>query len=45
MMTYGFSETYFTEARKAGVIFIQYDPDHKPQVQVPEGGKTVLSGC
>ncbi|MCK5880138.1 MAG: FAD-dependent oxidoreductase, partial [Holophagae bacterium] len=25
MMTYGFTETYYTQARKAGVIFIQYD--------------------
>lgn len=25
MMSYGFAESYFTQARKAGVIFIQYD--------------------
>jgi len=32
MMSYGFTETYFTEARKQGVIFIQYSVDEKPQV-------------
>jgi len=33
MMTYGFAETYFTRARRAGVIFIQYQVDKKPRVQ------------
>jgi heterodisulfide reductase subunit A len=33
MMTYGFSEAYYTRARQAGVIFIQYQVDRKPQVQ------------
>jgi heterodisulfide reductase subunit A len=32
MMSYGFSETYYTQARQAGVIFIQYDLTEKPQV-------------
>jgi heterodisulfide reductase subunit A len=32
MMTYGFAESYYTQARKAGVIFIQYDPAEKPEV-------------
>jgi len=32
MMTIGFAEHYFTAARKAGVIFIQYDRDNYPQV-------------
>jgi heterodisulfide reductase subunit A len=32
MMSYGFSETYFTQARQAGVIFIRYDPKQKPEV-------------
>ena len=44
MMSYGFMETYYTRARKAGVIFIQYDVDNKPEV-VPDGteadGKTI----
>jgi heterodisulfide reductase subunit A len=33
MMTYGFSETYYTRAREADVIFIQYQVDEKPRVQ------------
>ncbi len=33
MMAYGFTEAYYTRARKAGVIFIQYQVDEKPQVQ------------
>jgi len=32
IMTYGFTESYYTQARKAGVIFIQYDLAEKPQV-------------
>ncbi len=35
IMTYGFAENYFTRARQAGVIFIQYTPQDKPQVQAP----------
>jgi heterodisulfide reductase subunit A len=34
MMAHGFSETYFTKARKAGVIFIQYDLRGKPVVEI-----------
>jgi heterodisulfide reductase subunit A len=32
MMAYGFTEAYYTRARKAGVIFIQYQVDKKPRV-------------
>ncbi len=46
MMSYGFMETYFTKARQAGVIFIQYTPDTKPDVMVAdeksETGKKLL---
>ncbi len=34
MMTYGFTETFYTQARKAGVIFIRYSKDRKPEVMV-----------
>jgi heterodisulfide reductase subunit A-like polyferredoxin len=34
MRTYGFLEDYYTEARKAGVIFIRYDLDRKPEVTI-----------
>ena len=33
IMGYGFAEAYYTRARKAGVIFIQYQVDKKPRVQ------------
>jgi heterodisulfide reductase subunit A len=36
MMSYGFMETYYTKARKAGIIFIQYDVDNKPEVVVSD---------
>jgi heterodisulfide reductase subunit A-like polyferredoxin len=36
--TYGFKERLYTEARRAGVLFIRYDVDRKPQVnQAPDG--------
>jgi heterodisulfide reductase subunit A len=34
MMAYGFTEAYYTRARKAGVIFIQYTVDEKPRVRI-----------
>ncbi|MDX2455335.1 response regulator, partial [Desulfosarcina sp.] len=33
IMAYGFAETYYTQARRAGVIFIQYDLQTKPEVE------------
>jgi heterodisulfide reductase subunit A len=39
MMAYGFSEAYYTEARRANVMFIQYGIDQKPSV---EGGNDGL---
>lgn len=43
IMAYGFTEHYFTEARKAGAVFIPYDPDAKPRVQSTEGRDAPLS--
>ncbi|MCG6981066.1 MAG: FAD-dependent oxidoreductase [Deltaproteobacteria bacterium] len=37
IMAYGFLETYYTQARQAGVIFIQYDVDDKPKVNIENG--------
>jgi heterodisulfide reductase subunit A len=37
MITYGFTESYYTQARKSGVIFIQYDMDERPQVTPMDG--------
>jgi heterodisulfide reductase subunit A len=42
IMAYGFLETYYTQARKAGVIFIQYEVDQKPQVTIQNGRPHVL---
>jgi heterodisulfide reductase subunit A len=35
--TYGFDEIYYQRAREAGVIFIRFDPDHKPAVETADG--------
>ena len=42
MMSYGFLETYFTRARQAGIIFIQYPVQDKPRV-VAEDGKLLVT--
>ena len=34
--TYGFTESYYTEARKRGVVFVRYDETAKPEVS-PNG--------
>ncbi|KPJ79025.1 MAG: hypothetical protein AMJ54_00800 [Deltaproteobacteria bacterium SG8_13] len=41
MMTTGFTETYFTEARRRQVLFVQYATDNKPTVKVDGGGARV----
>ncbi len=38
MMSYGFFEEYYTQAKKLGVLFFQYDPGEKPVIRV-EGGR------
>jgi heterodisulfide reductase subunit A len=37
LITYGFREEYYTEARERGVIFLRYDEGDAPQVQVNYG--------
>ncbi len=37
LITYGFREEYYTEARERGVIFLRYEEDDTPQVQVHYG--------
>jgi heterodisulfide reductase subunit A len=34
IMTYGFLEQYYTEARSKGIVFVKYDLDAKPEVEV-----------
>jgi len=39
--SYGLLEDYYTLARKAGVIFVRYDLENKPEVTDEKGGLTV----
>jgi len=41
IMTYAFKEEYYTKAREAGVLFVRYDIDKKPQVTVHDKAITV----
>ncbi len=34
LITYGFREEFYTEARRRGVVFVRYGEDNLPQVQV-----------
>ncbi|SKA73466.1 heterodisulfide reductase subunit A [Paucidesulfovibrio gracilis DSM 16080] len=43
IMAYGFKEAFYTEARKAGALFVRYEPERKPQVGF-DGGKPVVTG-
>jgi len=43
MMSYGFYETYFTQARKANVMFIQYHVNEKPQVEAGQKGVRIIT--
>ncbi len=38
IMTYGFLETYYTRARREGIVFIQYTPERKPDVSLNDDG-------
>jgi len=38
MRTFGFKERIYQEARRAGVLFVRYDFDRKPQVEVSASG-------
>ncbi len=37
LITYGFREQYYTEARERGVIFLRYEEEEPPQVQMQYG--------
>ena len=41
LMSYGFYEQYYTKARTAGVIFINYSLEKKPTVELVEGKPVV----
>jgi heterodisulfide reductase subunit A len=39
--TYGFKESYYTQARQKGVVFIRYEKDKKPEVLKNKDGLTI----
>ncbi len=43
IITYGFREQYYNEARRRGVIFVRYDDDHQPEVAAVGGRLTVAA--
>ena len=44
IITYGFREAFYTEARQRGVMFVRYDDAHMPQVRVnAQGGLEVVA--
>lgn len=43
IMSPGFMETYYTQARKAGAIFVRYDLDNKPRVSFEDGLPVILA--
>jgi heterodisulfide reductase subunit A len=43
MMAYGFLESFYTQARSAGVIFVQYETDRKPNVTLEDGRPTITA--
>ena len=43
IMTYGFYEQYYSEARAAGIIFMNYSLDDKPEVEMVDGNRSSSS--
>ncbi|MCU0586520.1 MAG: response regulator [Syntrophobacteraceae bacterium] len=43
LMSYGFMEAHYTEARRAGVIFIQYTTDARPRVTGENGRVSITA--
>jgi heterodisulfide reductase subunit A len=41
IMSYGFMEEYYTQAREAGVLFIRYELEEKPEVRLDGGALEV----
>jgi heterodisulfide reductase subunit A len=37
IITYGFREQYYTDARRQGVVFVRYDQEHPPLVEALNG--------
>ncbi|NLE76068.1 MAG: CoB--CoM heterodisulfide reductase iron-sulfur subunit A family protein, partial [Chloroflexi bacterium] len=43
IMTYGFREQYYTEARRLGVLFVRYDDAHPPRLSHDDGRLVVTA--
>lgn len=43
MMTYGFLENYYTKARRAGILFVPYEVNRKPEVLFDNGRPTLTA--
>jgi heterodisulfide reductase subunit A len=43
IITYGFREAFYTEARRRGVIFMRYDEEHMPSVRNVDGRLELLA--
>ncbi|MBG0775701.1 MAG: FAD-dependent oxidoreductase [Desulfovibrionaceae bacterium] len=43
IMSYGFSEQYYTKAREAGAIFVRYSPENRPQVEFEDGRPVITA--
>jgi len=41
IMAYGFLETYYTLARRSGIVFTRYDVNKKPGVTIENGGPAI----
>jgi len=41
--TYGFDEIHYEEAREAGVVFIRFEPDSKPEVSYENGLRVMVT--
>ncbi|MBN1280892.1 MAG: CoB--CoM heterodisulfide reductase iron-sulfur subunit A family protein [Candidatus Thermoplasmatota archaeon] len=42
LMTYGFKEKYYKQARENGVVFLQYDAEKKPEIEAKDRGNLIV---
>ncbi len=42
IMTHGFSESYYTDARRNDILFVRYKKEQKPRVRLDEGKAKVI---
>ena len=44
MRSYGFKERLYTKARESGVLFLHYDPAHRPEVRAADAAQGAAAG-